>query len=256
MESHVKYKKTYLNEVLFKIEYPSILELYTTDKEAAAEFQKIIYKEFPQVIFNTNKTINFKVNPLTGLPISKEDSEHLIWQFSNEEKGKKLELSADSLSLIYEGNYYTGFEDFIKDVKLALEGLEKYPISEIKFLGLRYINQIEIEDYDKIDDYINSNIHLVNNSFVNENLIQSLSRVELKFNDYILAFQFGQFNPEYPSVHSQKDFILDYDCYLNIKENFENIIPNLEEMHRIICDKFEDSIEDELRKSMGVQDEL
>ena len=254
MESNIKYEKTYLNEVLFKIEFPHILKLYTTDKDAAEEFQNIVYKEFPEPIFNTNKTINFQVDPLTGLPISKEDSEHLIWQFCNDEKGKKLKLSADSLSLIYEGNFYSGFEDFKKDVNLALKGLEKYPISEIKFLGLRYINQIKIDNYDKIDDFINSNIHLVNNSFVNENLIQSLSRVELKFNDYILAFQFGQFNPEYPSVYSQKDFILDYDCYLNIKEDFENIISNLEEMHSIICDKFEDSIENGLRDMMGVKE--
>ncbi|MBQ2962731.1 TIGR04255 family protein [Methanobrevibacter sp.] len=251
--SKTKYPKNFLNEVIFKIEFPPILELYNTKKESAAKFQEIIFKEFGDAKFNTNKHINVKLDN-EGIPIGSDSEENLIWSFFNKDD-KRVELSATSLALIYKGSYYTTFEDFSEDVDLILKGLKSYPITQIKYIGLRYINQIDIRNYENLDDYINPNLHLINKEFDEKLLIQSLSRVELSIEDYILAFQFGHFNPEYPNISSNKDFILDYDCYLKGNESFENIKSDLLEMNEIIYNQFEKSLEQELRKIMGNSDD-
>ncbi|OEC97554.1 MULTISPECIES: hypothetical protein [Methanobrevibacter] len=58
--------------------------------------------------------------------------------------------------------------------------------------------------------------------------------------DYQLTFQYGFFNPEYPSANAKKDFILDYDCKLikvdSANSQFE-VEEELKKMNKIIYDK-------------------
>ena len=158
-------------------------------------------------------------------------------------------MNGKELTLTYSGEIYQDFEGFISDVQLILKGLIKYPINRINSIGLRYVNQIKINE-NSLNQYINENLHLINKGFNQEDVIQSISRTELKIDDYNLAFQYGQFNPEYPNLTSSKEFILDYDCILNNEENIENIIFNLNKMHDIIHNRFENDIKDKLREKM------
>lgn len=185
----------------------------------------------------------------TGNPVeSKTNEEFLTWIFLND-LGKQVALNGKELILSYNGKLYASFEEFLKDVELILTALKQYNLPQIKSIGLRYINQIKLEDDKNWGKYINSNLHF-DNEFNKNELIQSINKTDLKIQDYDLTFQFGQFNPEFPNVSSKKDFILDYDCRLINNESFEKIIINLNKMHEIISNRFEQDITEDLRKKM------
>jgi len=250
--SHKKYSKNFLNEVIFQIRFSPLLQLYTDQESAAAEFQNVVGHEFKDVKFQQSKKVSVTIDNNTGKAIeSKTNDEFLTWIFISD-KGKHIRLNGKELILSYGENSYHDFNEFYKDIELALKGLNKFTVPKIKFIGLRYVNQIKIKDYSLLDEYINPNLHLINKEFDKENLIQSINRTELKIDDYRLAFQFGQFNPEYPNVSSKKEFILDYDCILDDDEEFNNITDNLHKMHDIISNRFENDIKDRLREEMGV----
>lgn len=243
-----KYSETYLTEVIFQVRFSPLLQLYTDKKDAAAKFQNIITKEFPELQFEENKKFSIKRDS-TGNPVeSKTNEEFLTWFFLND-LGKQVALNGKELILSYNGKLYASFEEFLKDVELILTALKQYNLPQIKSIGLRYINQIKLEDDKNWGKYINSNLHL-DNEFNKNELIQSINKIDLKIQDYDLTFQFGQFNPEFPNVSSKKDFILDYDCRLINNESFEKIIINLNKMHEIISNRFEQDITEDLRKKM------
>ena len=248
--SHKKYSKNFLNEVIFQIRFSPLLQLYTDQEGAAAEFQNIVGHEFPEVKFQHSKKVSVTIDNNTGKAIeSKTNDEFLTWIFISN-KGKHIRLNGKELLLSYGEGSYTNFDEFYEDIELVLNGLNQFIVPKIKFIGLRYVNQIKIKDYSKLDEYINPNLHLINKEFDKDNLIQSINRTELKIDDYRLAFQFGQFNPEYPNVSSEKEFILDYDCILEDDEDYNNIITNLHKMHEIISNRFESDIRDKLREEM------
>lgn len=243
------YPNNNLNQVIFQIKFYPLLKLYSNNLEVASDFQQIVIKEFPELNFKHTRTINLRIDS-TGLPIEGEaDNTNLIWNFKNE-NGKFINLSGDNLSLTYPGDVYSTFDSFLKDIKLALDGLKSYNLPKIKSIGLRYVNQIDVADELNLEDYINSKLHLLSSDSENENVIQSLSKIEYDINNFYMSFQYGLFNPNFPDSAAKKDFILDYDCILdNVHE--ENLEDYLLEMNKLIYDKFENSIENKLRIKMG-----
>ncbi len=242
-----KYSKNYLNEVIFQIRFSPLLQLFTDEKNAVADFQNKVIDDFPEVKFEEIRRSNVK---LASIGIHNEyNNEFLTWVFTNK-SGKYIRLNGEELILGYSGEVYSSFDDFLKDVKLVTEALKQYKLPQIKSIGLRYINQIRVDDKNKWSQYINPNLHLINGAFNEDELIQSINKTNLKIQDYDLIFQFGQFNPEYPNISSKKDFVLDYDCILVDDEPFENIFINLNKMHEIIYNRFESDIMDGLREKM------
>ena len=201
------YENNYLNDIIFKIEFSQILQLLG-EENSAKDFQEKIYRSFPQVKILQQNT--FKISSSGQYTYNKD---HFTWVFYND--GKKVDLTASSLTLEYDGNIYEGFEEFKKDIQLLLESLKVYPLIDVNFIGLRYINQIPLEPKEDINKLINNNLLSVIKEFETDKVLQSLTKTDLKLNDYILIFQYGQFNPEYPSININKDFILDFDCFTN-----------------------------------------
>lgn len=247
--SHETYPNNFLNEVIFQVRFSPLLQLYTDKENAAAEFQNEIINEFPELHFGTNKKISITMDN-TGNPVeSKSHEEFLTWIFMNK-LGKQVSLNGKELILSYSGGLYSSFKEFSEDVELILTALKKYNLPQIKSIGLRYINQIKLENDNNWSEYINQNLHLINNEFDKNELIQSINKTDLKIQEYDLTFQFGLFNPEFPNLSSKKEFILDYDCRLINNESFEKIMYNLEKMHEIISNRFEQDITDNLREKM------
>lgn len=244
-----EYPNHMLDHVIFQIKFYPLLKLYSDNPEVASDFQQEIMLEFPELNIKQSRKVSLKFGS-TGLPITGEANKpHLIWNFKNE-NGKFINLSGEDLSLTYPGGVYTTFEPFLKDIVLALNGLKSYNLPKIKSIGLRYVNQIKLDDDSNLEGFIDSKLHLLDSSFDNEKVIQSISRIEYDINKYFLSFQYGLFNPEYPNYDSKKDFILDYDCILKtvIPDKLESC---LIEMNDIIYNKFESSIGDKLRIKMG-----
>lgn len=244
----MKYAKNNLNDVIFHVKFSPLSKLTTNEKDAISQFHREVEAEFPNFEFERKRIP--KYNPDRTCKLSEDrNGKHSTWILSNE--NKQIKISDRELRMIHDGEIYDDFKGFMKDVNLVVEGLSNYDLKNVEFIGLRYINQFEIESENLIDEYFNPSLHLRKDEFSEEEFVESMTKTDLIIEEYDLILTYGRFNPDYPNRSSQKDVILDYDCIYQYEEEFEYIPINLKKMHRIIESRFENDITDRLRKEMG-----
>lgn len=256
MKKGVILQNNFLNEVIFRIDFTTILKLSGNKKESAEDFQKKIFHEFPNVEIIHNNNFNIDIDIKSGLPKQFNSEDNLCWIFRNGLGDKEVSLTSNNLSYTCKNGSYNGFKLFLNDVLLILDALSVYKPFELKFLGLRYINQIDNPDInDDIDLYINdflSNKPLIDDFADDEEVMsQIFTKFSIKKENYLLNLQYGFFNSDFPNPNHQKDFILDYDCVTQEIKAITDIEKHLKYMNQIIFDKFEYSIKDALIEKMG-----
>ena len=256
LEKGKRYKNHNLRDVIFRLDYAPILQIYGNNKEIAEDFRKKVFDKFPNVSFKMNTEINFEFNSDTGMPENSNKEDNLSWIFTNDAKNHIVELNPNYLILHYKNKSYLGFKDFFSDILIILNALEIYLPIKLRSAGLRYVNQIDETKAKDFDKYIASSLSnkIAKDFEENEELIQIFTELNLKKNDYILSLKYGLFNPEFPNPKDNKDFILDYDCRLNNLNTLDDLKEDLKNMNKFIYEKFENSITDELRKEMSGED--
>lgn len=247
------YKKNFLSNVIFRIDYPPILEL---EKESPVSFQKMIQDVFP-ILEPLNRS-GFIVEKKPDMSPKIESLNKTIWKFLSKDKTKIVELDTNYLAISFVDRSYTEYKDFKECIKEITDNFYKtYSNIVIQKFGLRYINQIKIEE-EKIfewDKYINSN--LINNlNFFKEkdSLTRSLGSFTLKINDFNMNFNYGIFNSAFPGKIVDKEFLLDYDCHtLEQIEQIDQkeIIENLDFCNEKISEIFENSIKEDFREMLN-----
>lgn len=255
MEKGVRLKDNFLSEIIFRIDFTTILELTGNQKESPKKFRDRIITQFPNLEILQQTNINFNINIDKEASENKADSGELCWIFRNDNGNKQVSLTSNSLILNYHRGAYSGFKAFLTEVSLLLSALKEYNNFQINFLGLRYINEIT-------DNKINNNIeHYVNPKLFNkkiiddlepenERLIQSFSRLDYQKEDYYLTLQYGFFNPTIDSEY-EKHFILDYDCVCKSNLSVDETFEKLKKMNKYIFNKFEYSISEKFVNKMG-----
>lgn len=251
-----KYKEDYLTGVIVKIDFSNILKLSGNNKEAADEFGKYIFKEFPSVDVRVNNNINVKYDG-NNIQTVMENGD-FTWIFSDSNNTREVALNAESLILQYKKGAYIWFNQVLDDIAFLLDALEYYYPFEFRAINLRYINQIneEVINEENIKEYINPALtdNIIFDLDDDEKLSQILTRLDLIKDNYKLTFQYGFFNPSFPDPNFKKDFILDFDCNLrdmNLIRSKEDIINELKKMSTFIFNKFKYSITDKLEELMG-----
>lgn len=249
MQKGVVLEENFLNEVIFRIDFSTILKISGDKKEATEDFRKIIFDKYPNVEILEQKKFN------DDIIIDFGNEGNLCWFFRNNDGNKEVSLTSNCLILSYKSGSYKRFHSFLEDISLLISALKEYEPFKLNFLGLRYINQIYDENInDNIDKYINPS--LVNESLLTDlhedncELTQLISKLDYQKDKYLLTFHFGFFNPE-TNPNSKKHFILDYDCRNNDIKDIDDVKDNLIEMNHIIFDKFDYSITEKFRKEMG-----
>ena len=247
-----KYKKDYLTNVTVRLEFSKILKLSGNNKEATEEFRRYIFDKFPNVNFKVNNhiEIEYDSNEKKGFI----DDEEITWIFTSNKNTKEVSLNANHLTLDYKKTNDFQFNNILEDINLLLDGLNYYYPFKFKSISLRYINQINGSD---IKYYVNPSLTDMPkfNLESDEKLSQSITRADLTKGKYNLIFQYGFFNPQFPNPDFEKDFILDLNCNLqnmNLISSTEKIIKELKEINNFICDKFNYSITNQLKKEIGV----
>lgn len=240
------YKKNFLTDVLFKINFSILLSL---NNETPEEFQKKIIEDFPvlEPIQGVDIKIDLRLQSSTSTPIP------ITWTFSNTDKSFLIELTSSSLAVI--NKKYKNIETFNAVVSKILNAFfSVYSQVLITRVGLRYINQIKLDEKDFFEwkNYLNGSLisHL---SFIEkpEVIRRSFNRFDLKIDDDTnLLFQYGIHNETFPEKITKKEFALDFDCYSQIQVEKEQVMAKLDEFHKIIKDFFEKSIEDGFRKKL------
>ena len=259
MQKGEKYENTYLNEVIFRIDFSNISSLYENNKEASKDFHEKISKKFPNTIIKRNHEFNIGIDVNTGKPTQISSQEgNFLWIFKNRKHDKSVELTSKSLILHYNKGAYTHFRHFLDDIKLLIDALKDYNPQDLSFLGLRYINQIDGKTMHELQECINPKYfnNTLCNLEANEEFIQVLDKLSVKKDNYILNFQYGLFNAAYPNPDFDKDFILDLDCTTNKIKTIDNVVDELKQMNKYVWNKFEDAITDTLRDEMNKEEEL
>jgi uncharacterized protein (TIGR04255 family) len=123
-------------------------------------------------------------------------------------------------------------------------------------MGLRYVNEIIISEGHPFDwkDYIDPLLTSTVDSFFEDKteLSRWMNQAILNKSDHQLIFNYGTFNSLFPAKISQREFILDIDCSSqDVKET--EIQSSVEAFHKDIQKLFEKSIQQNLKKLMGVK---
>ncbi len=248
----VMYKKNFLAHVIFRLDFPTILEL---GEKLPSEFQSKISDSFP--ILRETQGINIIISSNKTSEEEKIPAETKTWSFNNKEKTKFVVLSNNSLTLEY-NNYYKNFEEFTSDVKKITEALfEEYNIEIIDRVGLRYVDNIKISSGDPLNWEGLINEHLVSSiKFADsKNLTRTMQEIRIEEDEYNLAFRYGIPNTMYPSKIVRKEFSLDTDCFSKEEISKEKIGYFLKIYHDVVKDIFEKSIGEELRTIMNEESE-
>lgn len=239
-----KYKRNYLSDVIFKIDFPVILEL---TENPPRQFQNKIINDFP--ILEPIKQIDIEIKRQETTQVLST-----LWKFKNEDNSNLIELKINSLAVIQKK--YTDYQDFKKLINIANKAIfDIYPITKINRLGLRYINQINLEEpkFFEWEDYINNSL-LGGLKFIKiknkiRRIMQSIRITPEE--DIILNLVSGIFNSTYPGKIVKKEFILDYDCFTKIQFDKETLEKKVDKFHKIIVKYFKKSITDKFRKKLN-----
>lgn len=247
------YKKNFITNVIFRIDFPKILNL--TEQKPPSKLQEIISEKFPILDESIRSEIKTKIMKNSTFDI--KGTSKKSWNFSNREKTKKV--SIDPEFLIIEYLKYENFTEFFKTIKFIFENfINLYNIRLINRLGLRYINQIKLEMGNPLNwnNLIDASLFSVSKNFVKTNYRNNISRsmhfLGINEEEYNLIFQFGMHNSEYPSPMNRKEFILDYDCMSKEEIDVIEVLNKVEKFNKIIYEWFESSIMNKLREEMGV----
>ena len=253
MENKI-YKKNFLLNVVFKLNFPTLSDY---GNEKAAEFQKQVKKYFQILQEQKGLSIERKFKETEHIEVKAAETQK--WAFFNKTKTRSISFEFDNI--IVEFKEYSHFEDFLKIINRVTKSLfELFPSIVSTRLGIRYINQIKIEEKHPFEwnNLLNKSL-LDSMNFISdkEDMSRHITLIELNKENYMLRFQYGIANSLYPSPIIRKEFVLDYDCFtFESLESPEEITRKVKEFNTVIADMFEESIEDGLREIMEtVEDE-
>ena len=109
MANNSDFKKNYLREVIFRVEFRRISELHGANGNPD-KFIDIIKPSFPEVV---------EIGELTqNLPPTFEKDVNLVWTFSNKDDTKRVELTSSSITLMYDGDYYVSHKNMYDDLNI------------------------------------------------------------------------------------------------------------------------------------------
>ncbi|MDA3941544.1 MAG: TIGR04255 family protein [Spirochaetia bacterium] len=242
----IKYQNNFIKNVIFRVDFAPILSI---NDNLDSKFQESIRSLFPKLEVQASHQVSTKFE--NGKSTSKTDSFNQF-VLKNDNNSKKLTIS--SQFIILEVMDFQGFEEFKSRVNIIITNFNDIykPISIIR-LGLRYINEIKIEEGSPFewDGYINGDLISILNSelILKEETSRIMSQIIYKKEDFNLTFSYGLANSEHPNPISRKEYILDYDC-TSTEADFERIIGNLEEYNKNMVILFENSIGDDLRSKL------
>lgn len=243
-----KYKRNFLKQVIVRVDFESPLLF------SSSGLNKVILdeakKEFP--IAEEKRFIGKEFLIGSNTPYKERAVEKKEWLFYGKDREKKLTISSDFMHISY--NKYENYQKLCCDF-LSISNIifKSFLNIQIKRLGLRYIDSIEIPEenpfeWDKyIKSELNSGLALFNNK---EMLSRFFHVLELNFGEDMLRFQYGMFNPDYPAPIRKKTYTLDFDMYTRRILNYAEVEETLNRFHDKASEYFEKVITNNLRKIM------
>lgn len=244
----VCYKKNHLKSVVARVDFEiPIRELVDT---IPPQLHKQALKNFP--VPDPGELVT-KTIQLTRDSTSTASEGFKNWEYYGIDRKKKTSITKDHMFVEYFS--YESFTDIERDFLSLVQELETlYPEVGVKRIGLRYVNQIQAQGANILDwdEYISPDIlGLLGYEIPNALPVRNFHILEFRIGDSNLRFQFGLFNPDYPSPIRQRQFILDFDAYTLSLSEMREVRMRIEEFHGQIQSLFEHVITDGLRNELN-----
>lgn len=251
MYESICYKKPFLKEVIFKVDFSSPIQ--SVEKGLSTKLTKAILSKFP---ISEPQKAHSQEFLFTGADIHAKSTETMQWVYHGKSREKTMIVTPDAVS--YVSRAYSSFENLVDDV----EGVLTILFEEIKDIassrvGLRYINIIDINDEEnplKWEKYINESIlGIIDFNEEKQYLTRAFHILEYNFDVLSVKYQFGIANPDFPAVIRKKQFVIDINAYSHGVLELVDIKSFLSDGHNKIQDIFEKSITDATRNLMKLQ---
>ena len=250
MYDRVRYSKPFLKEVILRVDFAAPQKAFTKtlpDKVANAALLHFPIAEPVQALAQELQ--------ITPREVKQKRSEFTEWNFHGREREKRLAISPLFIFTTH-GSYRT-YEELKQEFLAVMEVLfAEFPDLRASRMGLRYINNIDIEDTDplKWDRYIDASLLCLFSRFHDpDHLTRLFHIVEFKYDDLQVKLQFGLPNPDFPAVIRKPIFILDVDGYVQGLQDLADIKVNVDHAHAQVQRLFEQSITDDLRELMNAR---
>lgn len=247
----IVYKKNFLKNVIFRVdflldgkEFENLMNKATLD-EIKRRFEIL---EPLQTIKNTNFMVDVNTNTINA---NQNESKKYIFR----KKQGNAALIIDSQSIVIDYTKYLNAEMLLEDIKLLNFIFAKISISRI---GLRYINYIEPTGFGEIDwdKYIHNSIRESQKIDFGGSLLQSINVTDIKYDDYIIKFQSGIHNQNFPADRVKDAYVLDFDASSNEIKPTEDIEKMIEKWNIQIGKLFEKFITSDFREILNGNSEL
>ena len=251
----INYKKTFLNQVIVRIDFSEFLETENTFSDANMD---AVQERFPRKGMRQVtkfQDVNVFVDDASSTTQHRIDN-GFQQEFLNSDNNKCV---ISNKFLIFDVCVYSSFDQLMEDMKpiiMAVMDISKVTASRT---GIRYINIYENDRIKLSKNLFNSPIgSFLNTSLLDQNegmgCMRSMAMNEYKKGDMQLDFRYGMYNPDYPRPMKRSSFVLDYDCYTEDPLiGSESVFSHLIEGHNAIQHLFENSISYKLKQVMGVE---
>lgn len=182
VDKRYRYKKSPLKEVVFQLNFPTILSVSAYQP---VEFQELIRESFPLFQEGTEQQNELTITPITNQAQLKQTSIK-TYQFITEDGKYRIILTSTYISISTLN--YTQWEDFIKQIEFVIPLFEKvYRPSFYTRIGLRYIDVITKSDLglqnERWNDLIQPHVTGIMTSELENGINNYLTEAQLKNDD-------------------------------------------------------------------------
>lgn len=250
MHEQVCYQKTFLKEVIARIDFASPVD--KLEKGVPSRLVAAIVKSFPIV---EPADVVMQEIALEGNDLKSKQTASKQWNYYSKDRARHLALAPQSVFVQYKN--YSSYEEAKEQFGAVVDTLNSaFPGTLASRFGLRYINQIDLalDNPTGWDAYINEKLLRSRDFYgADESITRLITITELKYGDMGVRFQFGMPNPDYPAPVRRPLFVLDLDANISEAHALTESMGYMDEAHERIQAIFERSITSALRERMDAK---
>ena len=251
------YRRNFLSQVVFRIDYDPLPALLSTER---SEFSERIKARFPVVIGHPTAQISINVGPA----VSGFEQRVVGVQWEHRQEGGAswplVSLSPNALTIEYGGAGYDHFPPFRADLELAIGAwTDLYKDAPIHRVGLRYVNEISFKEGHALDWQGILNEEIIRSTLAaipeERKLARSVHQVHTFSNECTVLMTYGLINPDFPAEVVRRQFVIDIDCSRTGPLHGNEVMAIVDKLNATAEKTFEASIEDGLRQQMEIINE-
>lgn len=234
-----------LKGVILKLDFMGEIKL---SGQFVDNIKRIVSDDFPELEPQEQVSLQVQIKTDASEKITKEKRSK-AFRFHNITTNNSLTFEPDAIT--FEMKKYNTYDDFRRIIQKVIQTLETVdPSAKLSRIGLRYINQISIEGNpfewtEFIKEPLVSSLNFIEER---KELARLMGVIELNRSEYLIRFQYGWFNSEFPNPIAKKEFVLDYDCYSINETDISEVLNQIDSYHIAIKDLFKFSTEDVLQE--------